>query len=306
MDYANSYPADVLPSTWYIDEAVRRAGLQTRVPKEKKRGGAKYLLYPVESIRTLGHIHQSADFIGKKYITGSNESISIFSSSYYAPFKLYRIARTEAEKSGCAIAALTKQWQQYPIPDVLRMDNGLQFRGTSFGKRTVGMFLRFLLNLHITPVFGSPSKPWTNPHVEGHNRVFNEKVWNRHFFENTEQIDAACDAFNAESAAYFNWRYAGMMDTQRFRRLQCSEAVTTDTLLTTKNRKVCFIRFVESLDQDNRACIVILNETIRLPITYAHQFVFVEWNLEEERLSIFSEYKGIITLIMQVDFKLNI
>lgn len=306
MDYANAYPADALPSTWYIDEAVRRAGLQTRTPKAKKRGGAKYLLYPVESIRTLGRIHQSADFIGKKYITGESRPISIFSSSYYAPFKLYRIARTEAEKTGCAVAALTEQWRQYPIPDVFRMDNGLQFRGTSFGKRTVGLFLRFLLNLRITPLFGSPSKPWTNPHVEGHNRVFNEKVWNRHFFENAQQIDAACDAFNAESAAYFNWRYAWMMDTQLFRRLKRSESVNTDTLVTTKNRKVYFIRFVESLEQDNSAFIVILNETIRLPIAYAHQFVFAEWDLEQGRLNIFSEYEKRVSFVRWVKFPVNI
>lgn len=306
MDYATTYPKEDLPSKWYIDKVVRQADLQTRKPKEKKRGGAKYLLYPQESIRTLGQIHQSADFIGKKYIAGSREPISIFSSSYYAPFKLYRIARTEAEKAGCAIAALAKQWRQYPVPDVFRMDNGLQFRGTASGKRVVGMFLRFLLNLRITPLFGSPSKPWTNPHVEGHNRVFNEKVWNRHFFENREQIDRACDAFNAESAGYFHWRYARMMENCHFRYLEDSEILNTDALSTTKNKKVYFIRFAESLDQDTNAFIVILNETIHLPEQYAHQFVFAEWDIERGLLNIFSECEKQVSCIKRIKFPMNV
>lgn len=49
MDYAKQYPNQHLPSIWFIDEAVRTAGLQTRKPK---KGGSQYLLYPDQAIRS--------------------------------------------------------------------------------------------------------------------------------------------------------------------------------------------------------------------------------------------------------------
>lgn len=306
MDYDKTYPKDILPSKWYIDEVVRRAGKQTRKPKGKKPGGSEYLLYPKQCINDLGYVHQSADFIGKKYITGQTEPINIFSTAYYKPFKLFKIARVRAEKSIYAVEKLQGQWRDLPIPDVFRIDNGLQFRGTANGKRCVGIFLKFLLNLGIKPLFGSPSKPWTNPHIEGHNKVFNEKVWGRNFFTSLEQIDKECERFNEESMEYFLWRYPRLIMNEPFNLLDKSVEILTERLLTAKNKKVYFVRFVESFDQDNKAFIVILNETIRIPEKYTHQFVFVEWDLGKELLNIFSEYKLKVKLIMQVDFKLNI
>jgi len=65
MDYAKAFPNEELPSVWFIDSVVRKAGLQTRKPKAKRRGGSAYLLYPVVSMHRLGLIQQSADFIGR-------------------------------------------------------------------------------------------------------------------------------------------------------------------------------------------------------------------------------------------------
>lgn len=306
MNYAGKYPDDEIPSLWFIKETVRRAGLQAKQPKTRKKGGSQYLLYPIECIKRLGYVQQSADFIGKKYITGRTEPINIFSSSYYSPFKLYQIKRILAEKSTYAIENLERQWLIYPIPNVFRIDNGLQFRGTARGKRYLGMFLRFLLNLNVTPLFGSPSKPWTNPHVEGHNRVFNEKVWGKNFFTSLEQIDIECEKFNQESLELFKFKYSELIFNGNFRYLEKNQQVITDKLGTRKNKKIYFIRFVESIEPNTTAHITILNEIVTLPEKYNHQFVFVEWDIEQEQLLIYSEYKKVITLIKQVKFRLNI
>lgn len=306
MDYSNKYPQSTLPTIWQIDQAIRDAGLQTKKPKgKKKRGGSKYLLYPVECVRRLGHIQQSADFIGKKYISGKTEPINIFSSSYYSPFKLYKIKRVLAEKTTYAIDELKEQWQCYPIPDLFRIDNGLQFRGTSSGKRAVGMFLRFLLNLGVAPLFGSPSKPWTNPHVEGHNRVFNDKVWGNNFFTRLEQIDQECERFNQESLEFFKYKYSELIFNGHFNYLERNQEIITDRLITTKGKKIYFIRFLESPNKDQKASTIILNERVYLLEKYNHQFVFVEWHLEKERLLFYSEFEKQITLINQVQFRLN-
>jgi len=307
MDFAKKFAETETPKLWYIDKVVRDAKLQTKVPKPKrKKGGSEYLLYPIKCIRQLGYVQQSADFIGKKYIASRSEPINILSSSYYFPFKLYRIERILAEKAVYAIKSITEQWRKYPIPNVFRVDNGLQWRGTASGKRAVGMVLKSLLNLNVIPLFGSPSKPWTNPHVEGHNRVFNEKVWNNNFFTSLEQIDRECDRFNKESLELFEYKYSQLVFNGKFRYIEPKQEIITDRLTTVKGKKVYFIRFVESFEQGRKAIIIILNETVYLPEKYNHQFVFVEWDIEKELLLVYSEFKQEITLIYQTKFKLNI
>lgn len=305
-DYAQRF-RDVVPSTRYIDRVVREAGLQTRTPKQKRRGGGSvYLLYPVQCIANLRGVHQSGDFIGKKYIAGSSDPVNIFSTSYYRPFKLYQIQRILAETSACAIEVLKEQWKRYPIPNVFRLDNALQFRGTGSGKRAIGTFLKFLLNLRVTPLFGSPSKPWTNPHVEGHNRVFNEKVWGKNWFTNHGQIDTECGRFNQESQELLQFKYGPLIFNSNFDYLEPKRKIVTDRLETTKGKKIHFIRFVESLDQRRTARIIILNEMVSVPVQYTHQFVFAEWDLEQETLSMYSEYQKVITLIKQMKFRINL
>lgn len=305
MEYAKHHPTEALPSLWFINKTVRKAGLQTRKAKQRRKGGSEYLLYPVQSIRHVGRIHQSADFIGKKYIAGRTEPINIFSTSYYAPFKLYQVKRIEAEKAIYAVTELQRQWTVYPIPHVLRLDNGLQFRGTASGKRSLGLFLTFLLNLNVTPLFGSPSKPWNNPHIEGHNRVFNDKIWRRNFFTSLHQIDQEAERFNQESIALFNFKYAEHVRHKVQRRLNPMRRVTTDTLVSRKQKKIYFVRFVESLEEQGSSHIMIMNELIFLPEKYNHQFVFVEWDIERERITISSEYEGVSTVIEELTFKLN-
>ena len=306
MDYAKQFPDQEPPSIWFIDKTIRQAGLQTKKPKKHKNGGAEYLLYPVQAIKALGTVHQSVDFIGKKYIAGQREPINIFSTSYYAPFKLYQIKLVEAEQAVYAIENLIKLWEKYPVPDVLRIDNGLQFRGTARGKRYLSTFLKFLLNLGIVPLFGSPSKPWTNPHIEGHNRVFNEKVWSQNFFTSRDQIAIECHRFNSESLEYFHFKYAHLVVNGSFSYIEHHQDIETDRLLSVKGKKVYFIRFVESSDKGSKAWINILNETVLLPAQYSHQFVFVQWDIEHGQLLIYSEYKKIVTLIMERPFALNI
>lgn len=307
MDYVKKYSNYETPSQWFIAETIRKNKLQTRKAKKRRKGGSEYLLYPTESVRNLGYIHQSADFIGKKYISGKSEPINIFSTCYHSPIKLYQIQRTLAEKTDYAIEVLIEFWRVYPIPDVFRIDNALQFRGTARGKRVIGKFLIFLLNLGITPLFASPSKPWTNPNVEGHNRVFNEKVWSTNHFTSLEQIDTECERFNCESEEFFKFKYSDLIvnNINIFKCLEKGQLINTAKLESVKNKKIYFTRFAESLEKNQNAQIIIMNEIVFIPEKYTHQFVFVEWDLEKEQLLIYSEYQKVKTFIKKVKFKIN-
>jgi hypothetical protein len=155
-------------------------------------------------------------------------------------------------------------------------------------------------------LFGSPSKPWTNPHIEGHNRIFNEKVWGRNFFTDSDQIITECERFNSESLEYFHYRYAQLIVNSNYSYIEPGQKIETDKLISVKNKRIFFIRFVESPEKDKNGYITILNESIALPEQYTHQFVFVEWNIEKEKLFIFSEFKKTVTLVMERTFNLNI
>lgn len=307
MDYAKQYPGDPLPSTWFIQEATRNNNLQTAKPKKKTKGGSKYLLYPEKAIRQLGNIQQSGDFIGKKYIDKQTEPINIFSTSYYSPFKLFQIKRVLASKSLYIYPVLIDLWKRFPIPNVYRIDNALTFRGTGRGKRFVGPFLKFILNLNIIPLFGAPRKPWTNPHIEGHNRIFDVKVWQNNRFTNLEQIDEECNRFNQESLDLFDFKYRNNLVFIKHKRyLTKKSKIEYSKLKTVENKKIYFIRFVENKDSGNNSFIIILNEKVIIPEQYDHQFVFVEWNIEKSKLNIYSEFEKNISQIHQIKFKINL
>lgn len=307
MDYAKAYPNDPLPSKWFIEKVVRDNHLQTAKPKSKKKGGSEYLLYPVEAIRQLGKIQQSADFIGKKYIDNQSDPINIFSTSYYSPFKLYQIQLIFAAKTRFMLPVLTKLWHDFPIPDVFRIDNGLQFRGSGSGKKFLSPFLKFILNLNIIPLFGSPHKPWTNPHIEGHNKVFNDKVWGQNRFTSLEQINIECERFNGESLELFDFKYRkNLLFIKQKRYLIDRSKIESTKLKSVENKKIYFIRFVENKDAGRNSFITILNEKVIIPEQYDHQFVFVECDIEMSRLNIYSEYQKNIKQIYQTRFKLNL
>lgn len=129
-------------------------------------------------------------------------------------------------------------------------------------------------------LFGSPSKPWTNPHIEGHNRVFTEKVWKKNFFTSLEQIDKENDRFNDESIELFRFKYAKNMFDHRSRLIDKNTTVQSEILRSRKGKKLYFIRFVESFESRGDAQVTIMNETVLLQEKYAHQFIFGEWNIE--------------------------
>lgn len=305
MHYHKLYPHEPIPSLWYIDELVRRAGLQGRKPKKRRPGGSVYLLYPTESMRHLGLIQQSGDFIGKKYLDGSSSPVTVFSSCYYCPFKLYHIQRTETEKAVFAISILARLWKNYPRPNVFRMDNGGPFRGTGHSPRRLGTFVVYLLNLGITPLFGSPSKPWTNGAVEGHNRVFSEKIWAKKRFHNVDEIDEEIDRFNSESVEFFLYRYQALVERFSDRRLALSSNTFSDQLQTRRNKKVAFVRFVGPAIDEPKDHITIMNERVFLPEQYSHQFVFALWDLQHQDLTITSEYNGKTHRVSRIPFRIN-
>lgn len=304
MDYAKAHPAEEPPSVWFIEEATRRAGLQTRVPKPPKgNGSALRQCFPAKSIIALGRIHQSCDFVGKKFIRGSSVPVPVFSTSYYQWLKLYQIWRTESESADSVLCRLSLFWTDHPVPDVMRIDNAMTFRGSSRGPEvTLSRFVVFLLNNGVTPLFSSQYRSYTNPHIEGHNRTFTEKLWSKNTFASLEEIDGACAAFNAEGEEFFRWKFAERLAAKGLRYASV-ELSGSDTLVRTRGKRLCFIRFVEPWKSANgEVGIVILDRFVSLPAAYLNQYVFVVFELERARVVVYSEYEGTRTEIAKEPF----
>lgn len=305
MDYAKQFPDDSLPSMWFIDDVVRRNGLQTREPKKRSKGQniVSRLKFPIASIMGLGKIQQSVDFIGKKYIHGSREPVSIFSTSLYQWFGLYQIQRVLAETVECAMEKLVNFWTEFPLTNVLRMDNAMTFRGGGRGTACIGKFLTFLLNLNMIPLFSAAYQSYTNPHIEGHNRTFTEKLWSQFQFTDREQIDRECARFNAESKEYFEYRFKERLLGKNIRYLTKDNLIDCDILRSVKGKKIYFIRFVERWkEKNNGSGIVIMNRFVTIPDPYVNQYVLASIDLATATLSIISEYDRVPKEILRLPF----
>jgi hypothetical protein len=305
MDYAKHYPNEETPSLWFIDESVRLAGLQTKIPKKRTKGHdiVKRFRFPIRTIIKLGKIQQACDFIGKKYIYGSSEPISIFSTSYYQWFEIYQIWRISAETAQVSADCLTAFWADHPVPHVLRIDNAMTFRGGGPQPAVISRFLKFLLNSHVMPLFAAPYRPYTNPHIEGHNRTFTEKLWGRHIFTDRESIDRECARFNAESEEFFRFKFAKRLSAKGLRYKDPKTPINTETLTAVRGKSVSFIRYVESWKERNEEIgIVVLERFVELPDPYLNQYVFASLDLNQAMLRVYSEFEGITTEIRKMAF----
>ena len=306
MDYAKRFPGDPLPSLWFVNDVVRRRGLQTHEPKKRSRGQdiVSRLKFPVRSIVGLGRIQQASDFIGKKYVAGRKEPVSIFSTGYYQWLNLYQVWRVSSEKAENAITCLAGLWKRFPIPNVMRMDNGMTFRGTGSAEAHVGRCVVFLLNRRVTPLFSSPYQSYTNPHIEGHNRTFTEKLWSAERFTSDRQIDEACVRFNAESEEFCRWSFKDRLNGHALRFLsETPEVDPREVLRSAKGKKICFIRFVERWkEKSDECCVVILNRFVRIPDPYLNQYVLVTLDLETASVIVISEHDGRTTRVLKRQF----
>ena len=295
MDYVKRYPGEDRPSLWFIDESVRNAGLQTHAPKKRTKGQniVQRHRFPIKTIVGLGRIQQACDFIGKKYIVGSREPISVFSTSYYQWFELYQIDRVLAETVEEAVDQLSGFWIDHPIPQVMRVDNATAFRGAVRHVAVIGRFLKFLLNSNVMPLFAVPYRSYTNPHIEGHNRTFTEKLWAKHTFTSLAAIDQECARFNAESEEFFRFKFEGRLRAKGLRYHRSGETINLQNLTTTRGKRIGFIRFVEIWKERNEEIgIVVLERFIDLPGAYLNQYVFALLDLAAARLQVYSEVDG--------------
>lgn len=110
------------------------------------------------------------DLIGPRYIRGGQRYflLTIISNDtrHAGVYPILSKSGTDITKSVVAF------WKSYTVPDFLQMDNELSFKGSNRHPRGLGMLLRTILSLNVTPIFIPVCEPWRNGVIER----FSQKV----------------------------------------------------------------------------------------------------------------------------------
>ena len=131
----------------FVDRTLKEAKM-VKSPQKKRNGVSKYMQYPHYTLNKLGKIVMSIDFIGPKYLKGSDKRINFLSCKYIRPKKEGTTKRIEGQTTDEVVETLKEVWQTKPIPDVLKADNDSAFGANLKYKNHVGRFTLFLLNFH--------------------------------------------------------------------------------------------------------------------------------------------------------------
>lgn len=150
------------PSVATINRILNRRGMVARENATYQKSGIDY----PESPQNM-HI---MDLIGPIYIRGGQRYFLLtIISNDTRHAGVYPILSKSGEDITKSIVAF---WKSYTIPDFLQMDNELSFKGSNRHPRGLGMLLRTVLSLNVTPIFIPVSEPWRNGVIER----FNQKV----------------------------------------------------------------------------------------------------------------------------------
>lgn len=273
-----------------IGQIMKDLGLPSR-PRGRSKGAAKYLRYPETTLYGgyLGDRVMEADFIQRRYLQGSGQPLHFvgFSAKQDPKFRNYK--RIEDLTVDNFLQACDEFLTLFDKPDALKLDNASTFIGSVSGKRTLSRVMLYLLKRKIIPVFSVPRKPFSQGSIEGNNSVFSRFFWNRRHFEDLEDLDRQLGWFNAASL-----RYSG------YKKPEPNDAVKEFI------PKVCFLRQIrESETHPGHGMIDVVNEEILLPPEWINFFVFAEWNLKAEKLTVNLEEDTSLKILKHIDFKIN-
>jgi len=135
----------------YVDRVLKDAGL-VRSPVKKKKGRSKYMKYPEYPLTKLGKSMMSIDFIGPKYLKGSDNRINFLSCKYIRPEKLGIVKRIGGQTTEQTVKTLKGIWKTHPIPEILKIDNDSAFGANLPHEKYIGKLALFLLNLGVYPL----------------------------------------------------------------------------------------------------------------------------------------------------------
>lgn len=148
---------------------LQAGGLIPEPPSEKEAAEKSTKLYPYPDQAIVNALHQ-IDLKGPLYLAGLSQK------HYLGALRDYRskgvfLAATRNRQAQTIANFLVAAWQQRGLPQVLQMDNALEFRGSNRYPRSFGKVVRLCLAVGVTPLFIPPHEPWRNGFIENFNSL---------------------------------------------------------------------------------------------------------------------------------------
>lgn len=271
----------------FIIGTLKELGL-SKPHKKKVKGGSEYQRYPKTLISQIGKLILEIDFI-QRFIKGQTKPLHFIGFSCKTlKFRQYR--RISGQTNINTRKELAWFFDNFFIPDAVKMDNGLAFIGSSSAKRTISQTVKFLFDKKIIPIFTNPRSPWNNGSVEGSNSVFARNFWNNFEFSSAADVDAKLELFNQSSLEYCDY------GQNKFEKKNDENFIP----------QIYFIRKVyENQLKNGQGEISVLNEKIELSGEYVNLYTLAEWNLKTGMLNVYFENEGNKILIKKLKFLIN-
>lgn len=290
-NYNNSHKMKV--SKRFVDRTLEEAGL-VKTPQKKRKGRSKYMKYPQHTLNKLGKTVMGMDFIGPKYLKGSNDRINFLSCKYIRPKKEGIVNRVNGQTTAEVIRVLKELWKKNPIPDILKTDNDSAFGVNQIHEMCIGRLTLFLLNLGVKPLYIAPRSPWNNGNAEGLNSVFSKKFWKKIRFTDEDEIDVKIKEFNVAYEKYNNL-IDNNSEIEKPKFIDDFKDVDFENkeVKRFKAKKIYFLRIVrrkgEKGGDSEQGFIQILKKEIILPTDLINLFVLCVLDLKSKKLFIRTE-----------------
>ena len=271
----------------FVISTLKELGLSK--PHHKRiKGGSEYQHYPKILISRIGNLILEIDFV-QRFIAGQTKPLNFIGFSCKG-LKFRQFRRVSGQTGINTRQELDWFFDNFFVPDAVKMDNDLAFIGSSSAKRTISKTMKHLFDKKIITIFINQRSPWNNGSIEGSNSVFARNFWNKHKFDSVEDVDEKLKLFNQSSLEYSDY---GQNEFAKKEKKNCIP-------------QTYFIRKVhESQVRNSKGEISILNEKIELPNEYINLYTLSEWNLRAEILNVYFENEEKKVLIKKTKFPIN-
>ena len=295
----------------FVNRTLKEACM-VKSPQKKRKGLSKYMKYPQRTLTKLGKSMMSIDFIGPKYLHGSNEGVSFLSCKYIRPQKQGIVKRVTGQTTEQTIKILKEIWKDNPIPDVIKADNDSAFGTNLSHDKCIGKLALFFLNLGVTPLYIAPRSPWNNGENEGFNSVFSKKFWNKLQFTDEKEIDVKIKDFNIAYEKYSNLISNNPETNSNAKYIDDYTNINLENKHVNKFKThiIYFLRIVRRKNEKGSdkeyGFIEILYHEIKMPKKLINLFVFCTLDLKSKRLIISSELDdGSLKEIKSIKFNIK-
>jgi hypothetical protein len=216
------------------------------------------------------------------------QTVFAFNTVTYGSRDLH--SRVYGDKSAATVCAYALTiWQGHlGLPDGLQMDNDGAFSGGRRGPRVFSRFVRLCLFLGIEPIFIPFYEAERNELVEFVNGLWQRAFWRRRRFRSRPHVQRC----NPEFERWYRCDYrppgldgqtpAETARPQSVVRLTAAQAASLPERLPITAGRVHFLRWV-----DARGEIVLLNESWRVGVRLAGQYVWAVIDTQREQLLVY-------------------